>query len=135
MNGKQSVEGGPWTGVGSGASYPGGAPALIGATRIRRKVSCGNQILFSDTLSFTINYTSANAENLNYLRVNDIMMAGVYSWTQADQLSPGQKQQTTTYFDGLGRKIQEVGMQISPQLYDWVTPCQYDSMGRESKNI
>jgi len=88
---QQSVEGGPWQNVGSSAAYPGGAPALVGNTKIRRKVMCSNQVLFTNELYFTVTYSSSNAENQNYIRVNDIIIKGVTSWAQADQLNMGQK--------------------------------------------
>ena len=128
---QQAVEGGQWTNVGSGTTYPGAAPALVGTTKIRRKVLCGNQILYSNELNFTISYTSANAENLNYVRTNDIWIAGVKSWIQADKLPIGQKQQTTQYFDGLGRPMETVSMKITPSQKDMVVPNVYDNFGRE----
>jgi RHS repeat-associated protein len=130
---QQSVDGGPWQTVGSTAAYPAGAPALIGPTRIRRKVTCGNAVLYTNELSFNINYISANAENLNYIRTNDVLRKGVISWIQADQLPAGQKLQTTVYYDGLGRPAEKVDKQLSPLQYDMVTPMEYDKMGREAK--
>ncbi|HVZ56090.1 MAG TPA: hypothetical protein VG870_05480, partial [Chitinophagaceae bacterium] len=92
---QQSVEGSPWRAIGASAAYPSGAPAVIGTTRIRRKVTCGNQVLFTNELVFTTTYTSANKEtSQNYIRTNDIWMPGINSFAQADQLSIGNKQQT-----------------------------------------
>lgn len=129
---QQSVEGGPWQAVGTGAAYPGGAPAIIGTTKVRRKVVCGPQILYSNELVFTVSYTSAGAEpSMNFIRVNDIWIKGVNSWVQADQLTIGQKQQATQYFDGLGRPIETVGKQASPLGKDMVTATVYDNFSRE----
>jgi RHS repeat-associated protein len=128
---QQSVDGGPWQAVGTGAAYPAGAPAIVGNTLIRRKVICSDQELFTNTLSFTVTYTSTNTENLNYIRTNSIIMPGVVGWAQADQLSIGQKIQSTSYFDGLGRSIETVQKQISPLQKDLVAPTVYDNFGRE----
>ncbi len=130
---QRSVDGGPWQSIGTTVNYPAGAPVLKGGARIRRKVSCGKEILYSNTLTFSINYISANVENLNYIRINDMRVKGVNSWMQADQLPVGEKLQTTVYFDGLGRPIEKVDKQLSPQQYDIVTPMEYDRMGREAK--
>lgn len=128
---QQAVEGGAWQTIGTGASYPAGAPAIVGITKVRRKVTCGAEVLYTNELSFMVSYTSANAENLNYIRVNDIWIKGVRSWIQADQLPIGQKQQTTQYFDGLGRPVETVSRQMSPLQKDMVVPVVYDNFSRE----
>src|SRR6185437_7517643 len=128
---QQSVEGGPWQPVGSGAAYPAGAPPLVGNTLVRRKVICSNQVLFSNTLSFTVNYTSPNSEVYNYIRVSDVAIPGVTSFAQEDQLAIGQKQQSTQYFDGLGKLIETVSHGATPLMKDLVTPKVYDNFGRE----
>ncbi len=128
---QQSVDGGAWQNIGSGAAYPTTAPAIVGNTKIRRKVVCGNDVLYSNELNFTVNYTSTNSENLNYVRVNEIWIYGVKTWIQADQLATGQKQQTTQYFDGLGRPVETVNKQVTPQMKDMVVPIVYDNFSRE----
>ncbi|HLZ86163.1 MAG TPA: DUF6443 domain-containing protein, partial [Puia sp.] len=128
---QQSVEGGPWQPIGSGEAYPSGAPALVGNTLIRRKVMCSNQVLFTNTLPFTVNYSAASAEPYNYIRVSDVAIPGISSFEQMDQLAIGQKAQTTQYFDGLGKPIETVARQASPLQKDLVTPVRYDNFGRE----
>jgi hypothetical protein len=46
--------------------------------------------------------------------------------------SPYDVQQTTAYFDGLGRPVQTVDMQASPLGNDMVTMQAYDGYGREA---
>lgn len=128
---QQSVDGGAWQTIGTGATYPGGAPAIVGNTKVRRKVVCGNEVLYTSELNFTVNYTSSSFENLNYIRVNDVWIYGVKTWIQADQLAIGQKQQTTQYFDGLGRPVETVNKQVTPLLKDMVMPIVYDNFSRE----
>ncbi|MBY0537631.1 MAG: DUF4329 domain-containing protein, partial [Chitinophagaceae bacterium] len=128
---QQSVEGGSWQVVGTGPTYPGIAPAIVGATKVRRKVVCGSEVLYSNELNFTVTYSSSSFENLNYVRVNDVWVYGVKSWIQADQLPVGQKQQTTQYFDGLGRPIETVNKQVTPLMKDMVVPVVYDNFSRE----
>jgi RHS repeat-associated protein len=128
---QQSVDGGGWISIGSGSAYPSSAPAIVGNTNIRRKVICGDIVSYSNVLAFTVNYTSANAENQNYIRANEIWIKGVSSFYQADQLPIGQKQQATKYFDGLAREIETVGMQATPLQKDVVGINVYDNFGRE----
>jgi RHS repeat-associated protein len=150
-----SVEGSPWQTIGTGADFPTLAVGLQGATKIRRKVSCGGMELISNELSFLLEYVSANTENQNYIRENTILVPHVYSWPQADNLPVGQKVQVTTYFDGLGRSIQAVSKGSSykfieptignanpiqpdpllPSSYqDMVAMADYDALGRTPKN-
>lgn len=45
--------------------------------------------------------------------------------------TPEQVQQGTEYFDGLGRGVQSVGWQASPNKADMVAPMVYDALGRQ----
>jgi RHS repeat-associated protein len=150
-----SIEGGPWQTIGTGADFPTLAVGFLGATKVRRKVSCGGMELISNELSFAVEYVSANTENRNYIRENTMLVPNVYSWAQADNLPVGQKTQVTTYFDGLGRSIQAVSKGSSfkfveptignanpiqpdpllPSSYqDMVAIADYDALGRTPKN-
>ncbi|MEW7278453.1 DUF6443 domain-containing protein [Aquimarina sp. 2201CG1-2-11] len=42
--------------------------------------------------------------------------------------------ESITYFDGLGRPIQQTGIKTSPYRKDIVTPIVYDNFGRKAKN-
>ncbi|EJL65545.1 DUF6443 domain-containing protein [Flavobacterium sp. CF136] len=55
--------------------------------------------------------------------------------TQTPIVSPTitQASQNTTYFDGLGRPVQQVQFQQSASGKDIVTPIEYDAFGRQLK--
>ena len=84
-----------------------------------------------------VNLVSENWEDINYIRVHDILTTGVTTWQQADQLPIGQKLQTTTYLDGLGRTLEKVsrGTATPPSggstWGDMVSFAEYDSLGRQ----
>jgi RHS repeat-associated protein len=135
---ERSVENGPWQAIGTGQNYP-STVGLIGNSRFRRKVSCGGEELYTNILSFTMSpYTSPNTENKNYVRINNILIPGVINWPQADNLSTGDKIQTTTYYDGLGRAIQNVSKEVSelqPNVWgDIASFTEYDAAGRTDKS-
>lgn len=70
--------------------------------------------------------------NLNYIRTRSIVKPGVTDTVTADGLtSPVDVQQTTQYFDGLGRPVQTVARQASPLQKDLVSFEVYDPFGRE----
>jgi RHS repeat-associated protein len=76
---------------------------------------------------------SSDWENLNYIRIQDILVAGVSNFIGVDQLPIGQKRERTTYLDGLGRPIQKVdksGSFAQGQTSDMVQPIVYDPAGR-----
>ncbi|MBX2969800.1 MAG: hypothetical protein KF803_10560 [Cyclobacteriaceae bacterium] len=73
-----------------------------------------------------------SGQNMNYIVSNTILKAGV---TEADIDTLGVKSlsQTIQYFDGLGRPIQSVVTQGSPNKKDIVQPVLYDQFGREAR--
>ena len=54
--------------------------------------------------------------------------------TDGSSLSEGQKQETITYYDGLGRPKQHIGIRQSPTGKDIITHIGYDEFGRQDKN-
>ena len=75
----------------------------------------------------------SSSPDLSFTRGRDILKAGVLDSTAAGALtSVNDVVQTTQYFDGLGRQVQTVAMQQSPQMKDLVTFMQYDDFGREA---
>jgi RHS repeat-associated protein len=131
---EQSVEGGPWTAVGTSVGYPVGAPAIVGNTLIRRSITCASQTLYTNIISVVPNYTPIDFENRTYVRTYTIATRGVQSRAQADQLDVGKKFQQTEYLDGLGRTIQVVNKGISQTpgdtWNDMVAFANYDNLGR-----
>ncbi len=126
---ESSVNNGAWQVIGTGINYPGGA--ITSNTKYRRKAKCFLLEAYTNEVSFII---SSNTENKNYVRVNNILIPGVSSWAQADALVTGDKIQSTTYSDGLGRPIQSVSKEvceISSNVWgDLVSLSKYDFSGR-----
>ena len=48
--------------------------------------------------------------------------------------TPAQATTSVTYFDGLGRPVQQLGYQQSASGMDIVTPIEYDAFGKQSKD-
>lgn len=71
------------------------------------------------------------SQNQNYIVDNTIKVPGITNTSQLQGLSADELQQTVSYYDGLGRKMQVVQTQGSPSLKDIVTPTIYDNFGRE----
>jgi RHS repeat-associated protein len=104
---------------------------------IRRKVTCSNQVLYSNTLNVKPNYTTVDYENKNYVRETEINIKGITSWYQADQLSTNDKTVKTTFYDGQGRVMQEVLKEMSfneqGTWNDLVSVFEYDLTGKTEK--
>jgi RHS repeat-associated protein len=125
---ERSLDGGVnWTAIGNGQIYP--SVSLTNNCLIRRRVDCGTTTGYSNNLEFL--YRATNWENRNYIRTNDIWYAGKTTFVEADNQPIGPKQQTTIFYDGLGRPEQTVIMGASPNNKDLVSPVEYDALGRE----
>lgn len=68
----------------------------------------------------------------NFLVSRTILQDGVYDENSAILLPVSGIQESVTYFDGLGRSIQNVMTQGSPGKQDVIQPIVYDEYGRES---
>ena len=71
-------------------------------------------------------------QSLNYVVRNTVLKEDVDE-NQISSLSKFYLQRTTQYVDGLGRNIQNVSVQASPDGYDVVQPIVYDAFGRQAK--
>jgi len=84
-----------------------------------------------------IKVVSVNWEDINYVRVHDVLNTGQTTWISIDQLPIGSKLQTTAYLDGLGRSIEKVSKQTATPPSggntwgDVVQFSLFDAMGRE----
>lgn len=80
------------------------------------------------------NSTVSAAVNLdrNYLRAVAIQKAGVISESTIDGLPAADKVVSYSFFDGLGRPLQQVTQKQSVSPSDLVQPIGYDEFGRES---
>jgi RHS repeat-associated protein len=85
---------------------------------------------FSSTATITVTVT----QNQNYVITNTILTRGVTNSASVPSLSivNGSRGQQTTYFDELGRPMQQVDVQASPGSLDVVQPMKYDALGRQS---
>ncbi len=93
-------------------------------------VTSNGQTLYTEPVEMTVGTVNTD---LNYIRTRTLARPGVTDTVTADGLtSPYDVQQSTTYFDGLGRPIQTVAMQASPLGNDMVTMQVYDGYGRET---
>ncbi len=70
----------------------------------------------------------------NYVRREQPLKAGFYTTTTLKNTSGQNKLTHTTYYDGLGRPIQEVQRAGSPQGFDLIQPIEYDPQGRQTKD-
>jgi RHS repeat-associated protein len=72
----------------------------------------------------------------NYVHKSDIKKPGVASQAMVNTLSfPADRLQQVSYFDGLGRPIQNVTIKGSQGTKDIVVPLEYDNYGRETKKF
>ena len=86
-------------------------------------------VAVSNICAITIGTVSTD---LNYVRTRTIQKPGVMDLTTAAGLTdPADVEQTTQYFDGLGRSVQTVGRRATPLGSDLVQPQVYDPIGRE----
>ena len=103
---------------------------------IRRRAN-GTSTSYSNVIKYEL--VSVNWENINYVREHDVLVSGKTDWKVVDQLAVGDKLQTTTYMDGLGRPIQKVSRETATpsnpnNLWgDVVQFSQFDTYGRQPK--
>ncbi|OQP54574.1 hypothetical protein A4H97_21635 [Niastella yeongjuensis] len=93
--------------------------------------------IFSNVVKLTV--VSNNWEDRNYIREHDVQVTGVTTWQAVDQLPIGQKIQTTSYVDGIGRSVEKISRETATPATpgglwgDVVLFSQYDQFGRESQ--
>jgi len=100
---------------------------LNNTTYFRCHVYCGTEQIYTPVAKITVSPAP------NYVRVRTISKPGITDPAVTQSLTdPRDVQQTTTYFDGLGKSIQTVSKKASPLGNDLVLPQVYDAFGRES---
>ncbi|MFB6457001.1 DUF6443 domain-containing protein [Chitinophaga sp. Hz27] len=65
----------------------------------------------------------------NFIVETTIKVPGITNQAAVDALSADQKSSTVTYFDGVGRPLQKVMVQGSPDLKDMIIPFYFDNQG------
>lgn len=126
----------PVSAGGSQSSYTAGP--IFQTTYYRRKTThSSGAYIYSNVIKLTV--VSASWEDRNFIREHTIKVTGITTAQAVEQLPIGQKFQSTTYFDGLGRNVQEVDREIATPSQaggvwgDRVQYFKYDEWGRVSK--
>jgi RHS repeat-associated protein len=136
---EKSLEGGPWQEVGVGAACPLNFTNIThGNFKLRRKVVCGLEEKFTNTLSYNITYTLPNDENRNYMRQHIVTKPGVKDLLTVQLLPTGDKFTSTVYSDGLGRTIQTVSKEVTNMNGTWgdaVAYTEYNALGQADKSF
>ena len=123
--------------VSGGQGYSPG-PLLQTTYYKRRTLNSSGAFIWSNIIKLSV--VSANWEDRNYIRVHDVQVTGIATWQTVDQLVIGQKLQTTSYLDGLGRSVQNVSRETATPTQagglwgDLVKYSQYDAYGRKPVN-
>ncbi len=81
------------------------------------------------TVDENINFDNTNNSLRNYIHTTILRVGD----TDATSVSSNPSVQTVEYFDGLGRLIQSINIEGSPNNKDIVQPIVYDGYGREAK--
>ncbi|RZS99558.1 DUF6443 domain-containing protein [Aquimarina brevivitae] len=73
-----------------------------------------------------------NSDLVNYVRVRSVQQEGFMSELSVQQAPVSQVKTVTNYLDYMGRALQSVTKQFSPQKKDLVTVATYDQFGRQT---
>jgi RHS repeat-associated protein len=121
---------------GSGVSYS--PPALTQTIYYRKKTTnTAGASIYSNVVKLTV--VPASWEDKNYIRKYDVQVPGINTQQQIDQLPIGQKLQSTTYLDGLGRVVEQVDREVATPAQggglwgDVVQFREYGELRREQK--
>jgi len=118
-----------WSAVGGGTTISYNPGNLTSSVYYRLRTICGTDTTYTASSRVTI---GTPPTNLNYIRERVLVKPGVTDTVTANGLTnTTDVQQTTQYFDGLGRSIQTVAKQASPLQKDMVMINVYDPLGRE----
>lgn len=110
--------------------------AVVGSTRILTPSGADAYLVtvtiqgISTTASFTLPAQPAGID-MNYIKSNTVLVAGITDIQTVDNLPINQSNQTIVYYDELGRAVQTVQTQASPNQHDIISPVVYDSSGRQ----
>jgi RHS repeat-associated protein len=91
-----------------------------------------NTILIT-ALLFGCYHVFSQSSNQNYVHTTQVKVAGIDSEAELNSLDEDEKLETIQYYDGLGRPLQTVQKQFSPNGKDFIQHIEYDEFGREEK--
>ena len=78
-------------------------------------------------------FSQTNTEN--YIHTWDVKKIGILNPTELSISTARQDaQQTIQYIDGLGRPLQSVVKDFTPEYKDWIQPHYYNNVGLDDKN-
>ncbi|RBL91623.1 DUF6443 domain-containing protein [Chitinophaga flava] len=89
-------------------------------------------IIIGLTLYAATAYSQFSTGN-NFIIETTIKTTGITDQAGVDALPADKKTSMVTYFDGLGRPLQKVSIQGSPELKDMVTPFYFDNQGNNTQ--
>ncbi|MFD2584443.1 DUF6443 domain-containing protein, partial [Pedobacter vanadiisoli] len=101
-------------------------------------ITAYNSAYASSAFALNITVTGGSATSIqpsnsqNYVMETTVRAPGATTLAQVGSLSIAQANRTVSYFDGLGRAMQNVLVQASPTGKDIVQPIAYDAYGREA---
>ncbi|WP_160711320.1 DUF6443 domain-containing protein [Chitinophaga solisilvae] len=87
------------------------------------------------TVSLILAITTASGQVTtisNFVAQSVITANGVTTQAAVNALVPEQRKRTVIYLDGLGRPLQHIRVQASPDAYDIITPVYFDNFGRNT---
>jgi RHS repeat-associated protein len=127
---QSSTDGTTWSNISGSNSLDYSPGTLTSTTWYRREAICGTDTERTNSAEIVIGTPTTN---YNFIRIRDLLKAGVTDTVTADGLTSAYDvAQTTKYLDGLGRPIQTVENQQSPLQNDMVEPVVYDNFGRQA---
>jgi RHS repeat-associated protein len=125
---QNSPDNSTWSAISGATNLSYNPGNLTATTYYRVLVVCGTD---SEYFASALVQVGTVDTDLNYIRTRTLSKAGVTDTVTADGLtSPYDVQQSTTFYDGLGRPVQTVAKQASPLQKDMVTIQVYDPYGR-----
>jgi RHS repeat-associated protein len=108
------------------------AGTLNVTTWFRRKVNCGYQTAYTNVVQVNVG-AFASITDINYVKTHEALVGGITTDTDLNANSNvDMVRQSTQFIDGLGRPIQTVIWEGSPQQTDLVSLAEYDQYNRES---
>ncbi|MDH5382214.1 MAG: DUF6443 domain-containing protein, partial [Cyclobacteriaceae bacterium] len=91
--------------------------------------------ILSHIEDYTVDHNLTAMSNMNYIYSMTILKEGMLSEADFSTLGQNEVAQSISYFDGLGRPLQSIGIGASPLGNDVVQPVWYDEFGRQAVNF
>ena len=98
-------------------------------------ITAGNTVRIYTDGAPVICTTPPGSSDQNYVRIDQVRQAGLTTEAAVDSARCDITKVSSTfmYYDGLGRKLQDVQYQASPEGKDIIQPYSYDNYNREDK--